>query len=62
MHCFALLLQCLKCRFVAMQWFLDEIKAEPLVDLVGVHSHLGSTITKVRNVSACFDLQSCAAC
>lgn len=30
-----------------LQWFLDEIKAEPLLNLVGVHSHLGSTITKV---------------
>jgi len=29
------------------QWFLSAIKAEPMVDLVGVHSHLGSTITKV---------------
>ena len=29
------------------QWFLDEIKKEPSVQLVGVHSHLGSTITKV---------------
>ena len=26
---------------------MDEIKAEPLLHLVGVHSHLGSTITKV---------------
>jgi len=31
-----------------MQWFLDAIKAEPMVELVGVHSHLGSTITKVN--------------
>lgn len=31
-----------------LQWFLDAIKAEPLVELVGVHSHLGSTITKVN--------------
>lgn len=30
------------------QWFLDAIKSEPLVELVGVHSHLGSTITKVN--------------
>lgn len=30
-----------------LQWFLDEIKKEPLLNLVGVHSHLGSTITKV---------------
>jgi hypothetical protein len=32
-----------------LQWFLDEIKAEPLLNLVGVHSHLGSTITKVSS-------------
>lgn len=31
-----------------VQWFLDAIKAESLVELVGVHSHLGSTITKVN--------------
>ncbi|KAI8475040.1 MAG: diaminopimelate decarboxylase [Monoraphidium minutum] len=31
-----------------LQWFLDAIKAEPMVELVGVHSHLGSTITKVN--------------
>ena len=31
-----------------LQWFLDAIKAEPSVELVGVHSHLGSTITKVN--------------
>ncbi|MEW5302539.1 MAG: hypothetical protein WDW38_002308 [Sanguina aurantia] len=30
-----------------IQWFLDAIKQEPNVELVGVHSHLGSTITKV---------------
>ena len=30
-----------------LQWFLDEIKKEPLVQLAGVHSHLGSTITQV---------------
>lgn len=30
------------------QWFLDEIKKEPLMTLVGVHSHLGSTIKKVN--------------
>lgn len=34
--------------FAALQWFLDEIRKEPMVELVGVHSHLGSTITKVR--------------
>ena len=37
-----------------LQWFLDEIKAEPLLNLVGVHSHLGSTITKVGS-SPCTD-------
>lgn len=31
-----------------LQWFLDAIKAEPMIELVGVHSHLGSTITKVN--------------
>jgi len=35
-------------RSPALQWFLDEIKKEPLVQLVGVHSHLGSTIKKVN--------------
>lgn len=30
------------------QWFLEQIKKEPMLQLVGVHSHLGSTITKVR--------------
>ena len=29
------------------QWFLDRIRALPNVELVGVHSHLGSTITRV---------------
>ncbi len=40
-----------------LQWFLDEIKAEPLLNLVGVHSHLGSTITKVSS-SRCADTSS----
>ncbi len=31
-----------------LHWFLDQIKAEPLLNLVGVHCHLGSTIKKVR--------------
>ena len=31
-----------------LPWFLDQIKAEPLLNLVGVHCHLGSTIKKVR--------------
>ncbi|KAK9811531.1 hypothetical protein WJX72_005478 [[Myrmecia] bisecta] len=30
-----------------LQWFLDAIRADPLLELVGVHSHLGSTISKV---------------
>ena len=30
-----------------LQWFLDAIKAEPSLELVGAHCHLGSTITKV---------------
>ena len=30
-----------------VQWFLDEINKEDSIELVGVHSHLGSTITKV---------------
>lgn len=32
------------------QYFLDVIRAEPLLELVGVHSHLGSTITKVSQL------------
>jgi diaminopimelate decarboxylase len=32
-----------------LDWFLDEIKADPEnLQLVGVHCHLGSTISKVR--------------
>jgi hypothetical protein len=31
----------------ALQWFLDSIKDEEFLELVGVHSHLGSTIKKV---------------
>ena len=34
-------------RNTHLDWFLNEIKKEPKVQLVGVHSHLGSTITKV---------------
>ena len=30
-----------------LQWFLDAIAAEPGLELVGAHCHLGSTITKV---------------
>jgi hypothetical protein len=30
-----------------LQWFLDAINAEPSLELVGAHCHLGSTITKV---------------
>ena len=39
------------------QWFLDEIKKQPTVQLVGVHSHLGSTITTVggRVVMVCVE-------
>lgn len=34
---------------LSAQWFLDEIRKDGnLVQLVGVHSHLGSTITKVE--------------
>jgi diaminopimelate decarboxylase len=29
------------------QWFLDRIRDAPSLELVGVHSHLGSTITRV---------------
>lgn len=31
-----------------LHWFLDQIQAEPLLNLVGVHCHLGSTIKKVQ--------------
>ena len=31
-----------------LHWFLDQIQAEPLLNLVGVHCHLGSTIKQVR--------------
>jgi len=31
-----------------LQWFLDQIKVDPNLELVGAHCHLGSTITKVR--------------
>ena len=31
-----------------LNWFLDQIKTEPLLNLVGVHCHLGSTIKKVE--------------
>jgi hypothetical protein len=34
-------------RNTHLQWFLDQIKANPSLHLVGVHCHLGSTITKV---------------
>lgn len=33
---------------MVLQWFLDEIKGSDCLKLEGVHSHLGSTITKVR--------------
>ena len=36
-------------RNTHLQWFLDEIKSSPAeLNLVGVHCHLGSTITKVN--------------
>lgn len=36
-------------RNTHLQWFLDEIKSSPgELSLVGVHCHLGSTITKVN--------------
>ena len=31
-----------------LHWFLDQIQAESLLNLVGVHCHLGSTIKQVR--------------
>lgn len=31
-----------------LNWFLDEIRKDKLLNLVGVHCHLGSTIKKVR--------------
>ena len=31
-----------------LNWFLDEIRTDKLLNLVGVHCHLGSTIKKVR--------------
>ena len=31
-----------------LPWFLGRIKAEPLLNLVGIHCHLGSTIKQVR--------------
>ena len=31
-----------------LDWFLESIRAEPLLNLAGVHCHLGSTIKKVR--------------
>jgi diaminopimelate decarboxylase len=34
-------------RNAKLQWFLDAIAAEPGLELVGAHCHLGSTITKV---------------
>lgn len=36
-------------RNTHLQWFLDEIRSSPSeLELVGVHCHLGSTITKVN--------------
>lgn len=31
-----------------LKWFLDEIRKDELLNLIGVHCHLGSTIKKVR--------------
>ncbi|MDE0185857.1 MAG: diaminopimelate decarboxylase [Candidatus Poribacteria bacterium] len=31
-----------------LEWFLERIRTEPLLNLVGIHCHLGSTIKKVR--------------
>lgn len=31
-----------------LDWFLNEIRKDPLLNLVGVHCHLGSTIKKVQ--------------
>ena len=31
-----------------LDWFLESIRTEPLLNLAGVHCHLGSTIKKVR--------------
>jgi len=44
-----------------VQWFLDEIKKDPFVQLVGVHSHLGSTIKKV-NIFKCVVCVCVCAC
>ncbi|KAL4459044.1 hypothetical protein ABPG75_013909 [Micractinium tetrahymenae] len=35
-------------RNTHLQWFLDQIKADSNLELVGAHCHLGSTITKVN--------------
>lgn len=35
-----------------LQWFLDQIKADSNLELVGAHCHLGSTITKVGRGAA----------
>jgi diaminopimelate decarboxylase len=35
-------------RNETLQWFLDTIKAEPLLELVGAHCHLGSTLSSVQ--------------
>jgi diaminopimelate decarboxylase len=34
-------------RNTHLDWFLESIKKEPLMELVGVHCHLGSTIKDV---------------
>lgn len=35
-------------RNTHLQWFLNRIRDDPHLELVGVHCHLGSTITKVN--------------
>jgi diaminopimelate decarboxylase len=41
-------------RNTHLKWFLDAIKKEPFVNLVGVHCHLGSTIKEARSILAIF--------
>ncbi|XAR59291.1 Diaminopimelate decarboxylase [Bertholletia excelsa] len=45
-----------------LQWFLDAVKAHPNeLELVGVHCHRGSTITKIKNTFSMVDIFSDAA-
>jgi diaminopimelate decarboxylase len=32
-----------------LHWFLDQLKTEPLLNLVGIHCHLGSTIRRYES-------------